>query len=156
MTIDEALEKLRELADPTTIEGKAAYHKIDRPYLGTNNQILNDIGKEWRRALDLDQRIALAAGLWDTNIFEGRVMASKLLTQARIRPDQAVWDLITSWVDDFDSWAIADHACMAGQKRVVDRPYAFGSGGNMDHIGSYVATPRRFCHHPALYETEFS
>ena len=45
MTIDEALEKLRELADPTTIEGKAAYHKIDRPYLGTNNQILNDSGK---------------------------------------------------------------------------------------------------------------
>ena len=122
MTIDEALEKLRELADPTTIERKAAYHKIDRPYLGTNNQILNDIGKEWRRALYLDQRIALAAGLWDTNIFEGRVMASKLLTQARIRPDQAVWDLITSWVDDFDSWAIADHACMAGQKRIVTDP----------------------------------
>ena len=110
MTIDEALEMLRELADPTTIEGKAAYHKVDRPYIGTNNQILNDIGKEWRRALNLDQRIALARGLWETNIFEGRVMASKLLTQARIRPDQAVWDLITSWVDDFDSWAIADHA----------------------------------------------
>jgi hypothetical protein len=65
MTVDEALETLRELADPTTIEGKAAYHKIDRPYIGTNNQILNDIGKEWRRALDLDQRIALARGLWD-------------------------------------------------------------------------------------------
>ena len=46
MTVDEALETLRELADPTTIEGKAAYHKIDRPYIGTNNQILNDIGKE--------------------------------------------------------------------------------------------------------------
>ena len=122
MTIDEALEKLRELADPSTIEGKAAYHKVDRPYIGTNNQILNDIGKEWRRALDLDQRIALARGLWDTNIFEGRVMASKLLTQARIRHDQAVWELITSCVDDFDSWAIADHACMAGQKRVVADP----------------------------------
>ena len=122
MTVNEALETLREMADPTTIEGKAAYHKIDRAYIGTNNQILNDIGKEWRRALELDQRIALASGLWDTNIFEGRVMASKLLTQARIRPDQAVWDLITSWVDDFDSWAIADHACMAGQKRVVADP----------------------------------
>jgi hypothetical protein len=48
MTVDEALETLRELADPATIEGKAAYHKIDRPYIGTNNQILNDIGKEWR------------------------------------------------------------------------------------------------------------
>ena len=122
MTLDDALLELNAHADPTTIEGKAAYHKVDRPYIGTNNQILNDIGKEWRRALNLDQRIALAHRLWETNIFEGRVMASKLLTQARIRPDQAVWDLITSWVDDFDSWAIADHACMAGQKRVVADP----------------------------------
>ena len=27
-----------------------------------------------------------------------------------------------SWVPDFDSWAIADHACMAGQKRLVADP----------------------------------
>ena len=134
MTVDEALETLREMADTTTIEGKAAYHKIDRPYIGTNNQILNDIGKEWRRALELDQRIALASGLWDTNIFEGRVMASKLLTQARIRPDQAVWDLITSWVDDFDSWAIADHACMAGQKRVVADP------ARLDQVETWITS----------------
>ena len=134
MTVDEALETLRELADPATIEGKAAYHKIDRPYIGTNNQILNDIGKEWRRALDLDHRITLASGLWDTNIFEGRVMASKLLTQARIRPDQAVWELITSWVDDFDSWAIADHACMAGQKRVVADP------ARLDQVETWITS----------------
>ena len=37
MTVDEALEQLRKLADPTTIEGKATYHKIDRIYIGTNN-----------------------------------------------------------------------------------------------------------------------
>ena len=90
MTVDEALEQLRKFADPTTIEGKAAYHKIDRTYIGTNNQLLNDLGKDWRQALDLDQRIELARGLWDTNIFEGRVMAAMLLTQSRLRPDQAV------------------------------------------------------------------
>jgi 3-methyladenine DNA glycosylase AlkD len=134
MTVDEALEQLRKFADPTTIEGKAAYHKIDRTYIGTNNQILNDLGKDWRQALDLDQRIELARGLWDTNIFEGRVMAAKLLTQARIRPDQAVWDLITNWIDDFDSWAIADHACMAGQKRVVADP------ARLDHVETWITS----------------
>ena len=51
--------------------------------------------------------------------FEARLAAAKLLTQARIRPDQEAWDLIKSWVPDFDSWAIADHACMAGQRRVA-------------------------------------
>ena len=134
MTVDEALKTLHVLADPTTIEGKAAYHKIDRPYIGTNNQILNDIGKKWRRALDLDQRIVLAREMWGTNIFEGRLMACKLLTQARIRPDQAVWDVITSWVDDFDSWAIVDHACIAGQKRVVAEP------ARLDQVETWITS----------------
>ena len=134
MTLDEALEHLNKLADPTTVAGKAAYHKVDRPYIGTNNQILNDVGKEWRRALSLDQRIELAQGLWNTNIFEGRVMAAKLLTQARIRPDAAVWELITSWVDDFDSWAIADHACMAGQKRIIADP------ARLDHVETWITS----------------
>jgi len=30
--------------------------------------------------------------------------------------------LIQSWVPDFDSWAIADHACMAAQKRLLADP----------------------------------
>ncbi len=48
--------------------------------------------------------------------------AAKLLTKARYRPDEAVWQVIASWVPDFDSWAIADHACMAGQKRLIMDP----------------------------------
>ena len=63
MTVAEASEQLRKLADPTTIKGKDAYHKIDRTYIGTSNQILNDLRKDWRRALDLDQRIVLARGI---------------------------------------------------------------------------------------------
>jgi 3-methyladenine DNA glycosylase AlkD len=33
-----------------------------------------------------------------------------------------VWETIKGWVPDFDAWAIADHACMAGQKRLVAVP----------------------------------
>ena len=33
MNVDEALEKLRALADPTTIEGKAAYQRLTAPIL---------------------------------------------------------------------------------------------------------------------------
>ena len=42
--------------------------------------------------------------------------------QARIRPDDAVWDLLQSWLPDFDAWAIADHACTAMQKRLTAYP----------------------------------
>lgn len=122
MTPDEALDELRAGAEPGRAEGAAAYHKVEREYLGVPNPTINDITKRWRQTLSVDERVALADALWRTNIYEARLAAAKVLTQARIKGDGAVWDLIVSWVPDFDSWAIADHACMAGMKRLVAAP----------------------------------
>jgi len=122
MTLDQALSALRAQAQPERAVQKADYHKVDRPYLGVVNPDINDLTKSWRQALSVDERVALARDLWRTDIYEARLAAAKLLTQARIRPDDAAWDLIRSWVPDFDSWAIADHAAMAGQKRLVADP----------------------------------
>ena len=122
MTLDDALTALRNAAENGRAAGMADYHKVPREYLGLPNPAINDLAKEWRGVLSIEERVALADQLWKTNIFEARLAAAKLLTQARISPDQAVWDLIVSWVPDFDSWAIADHAMMAGQKRLVANP----------------------------------
>jgi 3-methyladenine DNA glycosylase AlkD len=123
MTLDDALSQLRDKAEPGRAEQMAAYHKIDRPYLGVANPDTDILVRDWRQALDLAERLDLARDLWITNIFEARVAAAKLLTQARIKPSDAdVWRLISSWVPDFDSWAIADHACMAGQRRLTADP----------------------------------
>lgn len=118
----DALAQIRSHAEADRAEGAAAYHKVDRVYLGVRNPVLNDLTKGWRRTFDVSERTALAAELWATDIYEARLAAAKLLTQARIRPDEAIWALIASWVGDFDSWAIADHACMAGQKRLIADP----------------------------------
>ena len=122
MTLAEALAALKDGIEPGRAEGAAAYHKVEREYLGVPNPFLNDLTKGWRRTMSVEDRVALADQLWQTNIFEARLAAAKLLTQARLRPDEAAWRLIASWVPEFDSWAIADHACMAGQKRLVADP----------------------------------
>ena len=117
------LDALQALADPERAEQSAAYHKAPRTYLGLRNGQIDDLCKTWRQEMDAGTRLAVAKGLWETDIYEARLAAAKLLTQARIRPDDsAVWALIQSWVPDFDSWAIADHVCMAGQKRLVADP----------------------------------
>jgi len=101
----------------------AAYHKVDRVYLGVANPVIDDLTRAWRADITLDERLTLAQGLWDSNAHEARVAAAKLLTQARIRPDDSgAWSLIQTWVPNFDAWAIADHACIAGQKRLVADP----------------------------------
>ena len=122
MTLDDALDALRALIVPGRAEGQREYHKQTREVLGIPNPAINDLTKGWRQELSLEDRVSLADALWKTDIFEARLAAAKLLTQARIKDDQPVWDLIVSWVPDFDSWAIADHACMAGQKRLVADP----------------------------------
>lgn len=122
MQLDDALTAMHAHIEPGRAEQMRAYHKIDRKYLGIANGPLDDLAKDWRRTLDVTQKVELADALWQTNIYECRVLAGKLLTQARIKPDQAVWDLIVSWAPDFDSWAIADHACMAGHRRLKADP----------------------------------
>ena len=123
MTLDEAIAELRAHIEPGRAEGMAAYHKQSREVWGIPNPATNDVTKGWRQRLTVEERVQLASDLWQTDIFEARLAAAKVLTQARIKPDDTgAWNLIQSWVPDFDSWAIADHACMAGQKRLVADP----------------------------------
>jgi len=147
MTLDQALDELRAKAQPGRAEQALAYHKIDRPYLGVANPEINDIVKGWRKHMTVDERVALADALWKTNIYEARVTAAKLLTQARIKPDQAVWDLIASWVPDFDCWAIADHAAMAGQKRLVADP------SRLDQVEEWTKSDQMWARRAALVFT---
>ena len=122
MTPEQALDQLRAAGDPDRAAGSAAYHKADRTYLGVPVPVITDLAQGWRAGLDVSGRVALADALWQTNIHEARVAAAKLLTQARIKDDDAVWRLIASWVAEFDAWAIADHACDAGGRRLLADP----------------------------------
>ena len=84
MTLDDALEALKSKAQPGRNLQMAAYHKVERRYLGVANPDINDLVKNWREILDVAQRVRLAGELWDTNIFEARLAAAKLLTQCKL------------------------------------------------------------------------
>jgi 3-methyladenine DNA glycosylase AlkD len=123
MTPQTALSRLRAHGDADRAAQMAAYHKTDRAVLGVAMPVIDDLARGWRAGVTLDQRLSLAAGLWDTCVFDARLAAAKLLTQARIRPDDAAaWALICDWVPQFDGWAIADAVAIAGGKRLVADP----------------------------------
>jgi len=148
MTAEEALADLAARADPRKAGEMAAFHKVARPYLGVANPEIDVLAKAWRAALSLDDRLALADGLWRTNVHEARIAAAKLLTQARIRPDDApAWRLVASWVPDFDAWAIADHASIAGQKRLAWRP------ARLDEVDRWTVSDHMWTRRAALVMT---
>ncbi|MEP3345521.1 MAG: DNA alkylation repair protein [Litoreibacter sp.] len=119
MTPQDALAHLDSLKDETKFESLAKHHGVDRPYLGIATPVLDQLAKDWRGD-DLHTRLTLAAGLWDSNIHEARICAAKLLTQARIRPDDTpAWELLVGWLADLDCVAIADQVANAASKRVI-------------------------------------
>ena len=147
MTPEDALAQIGALGDAERAAGAKAYHKSTRVHLGVPNPVLNDLTKGWRQTLDVPARVALAHGLWDSDIFEGRLAAAKLLTQARIRPDDAVWALICAWVPQFDGWAVADHACMAGQRRLLADPT------RLDSVEAWTGSDHMWTRRAALVMT---
>ena len=146
--LPEALAALEALADPAKAAEMLAYHKAKRRYLGVPVPQVEALVADWRAAATLDGRVALAAALWDSDIHEARVAAAKLLTQARIRPDDtAVWDLLCAWVPGFDGWALADHATIAAQKRLVADPSRLAT------VESWTTHPNMWTRRAALVIT---
>jgi 3-methyladenine DNA glycosylase AlkD len=147
MTPVAALAALRAGADPARAAGMAAYHKAPREYLGLAVPAIEALVAAWR-PLPVPERVALARGLWDSDIHEARIAAAKLLTQARIHDDEAlVWAEFLRWVPTFDAWAIADHACKAGERRLIADP------ARLDTVATWPRDPNRWVRRAALVVT---
>ena len=143
----EAIAALEALGDPERAAGSAAYHKAARRYIGVRVPEITELATGWREGMTPDERATLADALWRTDIHEARVAAAKLLTQARIRPDDAVWSVLLSWVPTFDAWAIADHACDAIGRRLVADP------SRIDIVEGWTRDPSMWARRAALVAT---
>ncbi len=142
-----ALDKLRDEGDTQKATEMAAYHKQTREIIGISNPQIDGFVKKWRTELSLDDRLSLADELWQSDVFEARIAAAKLLVQARITPDEAVWALITTWVPDLDSWAIADHVSTAAAKRLTANP------ARLDDVEAWTHSKHMWSRRAALVAT---
>ena len=145
--INEALAQLAALGDTGRADIAAAYHKAPRRYLGVAVPQITDLANSWRASLDVPGRVTLAEALWTSDIHEARVAAAKLLVQARIADDAAVWALIASWVPTFNGWAIADHACDAGERRLISDP------SRVNELEAWTISPHMWSRRAALVMT---
>ena len=142
------LAALEALGDPARAADMAAYHKAPRRYLGVAAPEIYALADAWRAERSVAERVALAACLWDSDVHEARTAAARLLTQARIREDEPlVWAEFLRWVPDFDGWALADHACKAGERRLVHAP------ARLDTVETWVDAQSLWTRRAALVVT---
>lgn len=148
MKAEAIIDHLARIGSQEKAAEMARYHKVDRVYLGVANPVLNDIAKDLRRDMSIGSKVGLASSLWKSNLHEARILAAKILTQARMRPDdEAAWATIKNWTADFDAWAIADHACIAGQKRLVANP------SRLDEVEQWTTSDHMWTRRAALVST---
>jgi 3-methyladenine DNA glycosylase AlkD len=140
--------ELEARADPPRAAEMAAYHKARRRYLGLAAPEVYALADRWREGRSVAERVALAAALWDSDIHEARMAAARLLTQARIREDEPlVWAEFLRWVPSFDGWALADHACKAGERRLLAAP------DRLDIVETWTRSPHLWTRRAALVVT---
>ncbi|SLN58145.1 DNA alkylation repair protein [Pseudooctadecabacter jejudonensis] len=147
MTPDAALDELAALGDTYKAGEMAAYHKVDCLFFGISNPDVYECVARWREDASVEDRVALAQGLWNSNVHEARIAAAKLLVQARMRPDDAAWALIASWVPTFEGWAVADHACSAGSRRLIADP------ARLDEVETWTTSDHLWTKRAALVMT---
>ena len=142
------LDQLLALENTDAAAQMLAYHKVARRYLGIKVPQIEALTDQWRSEMDFAQRLQLARDLWDSDIHEARVAAAKLLMQARMKEaDVPAWELICSWVPQFDAWALADHACSAAQKRIVAVPL------RIETVEGWTQSPNMWARRAALVAT---
>jgi 3-methyladenine DNA glycosylase AlkD len=99
--LDEALAALEERGEARIRDGLARYGiaSADR-VIGVPMAGIQKVGKVFRR----DH--ALAAALWETGIYEARMLAAYVDDPALVTPAQ-----MDRWARDFDNWATCDTLC---------------------------------------------
>ena len=102
MTYNEIIECLHELKDPEKVIFKEKkFGIVSNNSLGIFHKELKMIAKE------IGKNNELAIALFDSGIYEGRLLCSKMF-----RPKDLTEPLMEKWVKTFENWEICDSFCM--------------------------------------------
>lgn len=102
MTLQEIIDKLHQIADPEKVIFKQnKFGIISNNAIGVYHKDLKKLAKE----IGVNNDLALA--LFDTNIYECRLLCSKIFN-----PKAVTEELMEKWVRTFENWEITDSFCM--------------------------------------------
>lgn len=100
-SVEEVLERLKNMARPDQLEGMAKYGIVVERRLGVSIPNLRRMAKE----LGQDHKLALE--LWKTGVAEARLIAAMTDDPEKLTEGQ-----MEDWVKDIDSWDVCDQVCM--------------------------------------------
>lgn len=100
--VEAVVTSLKRVASKTTREGMTRYGIPNENAIGVSMSNMKVLAKR------LGKNHELAEGLWQTGIYEARMLATLIDEPARVTAAQ-----MERWCGEFDNWAICDTACFA-------------------------------------------
>lgn len=94
------LKKLESLGSPEAVKGMASFGIKSARVYGVSAPNLRRIAKE------TGKDHALAQSLWQSGIYEARIIACMIDDPGKVSEEQ-----LEQWVNGFDSWAVCDGCC---------------------------------------------
>jgi 3-methyladenine DNA glycosylase AlkD len=104
MTVAEVLKKLEPLGSPENVAGMERFGIVTTKAFGITAPVLKQFAREIKK--EAKDRHALALALWDTGIYDARVVAYLIEDPKKVTTEQ-----MESWLRDFDNWATVDGTC---------------------------------------------
>lgn len=98
--VQSALAWLQSHATKATLDGMARYAIPSDHAYGVAMRDIKTLGKT------LGRNHALAIALWDTGVYEARMLTSFVADPEQLTPEQ-----MDRWCEDFDNWAFCDAMC---------------------------------------------
>ncbi|ARO15236.1 DNA alkylation repair enzyme superfamily protein [Ketogulonicigenium robustum] len=104
----------------------------------TPAEMIDWLAREMRPAASVEDRLAQARDLWAFGTASAQILAGKLLTQARIADDDAIWETLCAWLETLedDDWPLIETVCRALERRLEAVPARF------DAILPWVTAPK--------------
>jgi 3-methyladenine DNA glycosylase AlkD len=96
----EIIAKLKSMSNPRNVEGMARFGIFSKKVLGLSMPGI----ERMRREIGRDH--ALAIRLWDSGIYDARILAARVDEPGKVTESQ-----MESWAKGFDNWAVCDNAC---------------------------------------------
>ncbi len=113
------LVELKKLHDPVRALKDAAYHKSKREHLGIPTPSLTVIAKSSCKGLKDEEIFLFAKELWETEVFDAMICATKMVTLPRISASPALWNTLLEFLQKVDGWALEDQLSHAAWKCIL-------------------------------------
>lgn len=102
MTLETVIDRLHQLSDPEKVTFKAKkFGVVANNSIGVYHKDLKVLAKE----IGLNNDLAIQ--LFDSGLYEGRLLCSKIF-----RPKDLTETLMEKWTSTFENWEICDSFCM--------------------------------------------